>query len=406
MRHTVLRTTAAFISVAALASCSSDEADETTAGTEATVDAADGSTTTAPVLTGDPIRVMVIAEDTGPTAVEFMGDGAEAAALEINADGGIAGRPIEVEICDTENDPNQAAACARDAADGDYLALVAMWTNQEDSVLPITDAAGLANIGNFPLTAAGFTTANGFPLSGGTPFTAIGAIRSIQAAGGETASLVVPDIAGAGDAVIGILGSVVGPEAIGDVVRVPIPTPDLTPFVATADSGGDAIIAGLPEDDNVRLVRTFRESGSTDVLGLLTDDPEGLASELGDAGNGAVFSTFYKPISLSDDPAVAQFVDAMEAANLPVVSNAVYGYAAVHLLAAAADGLPTLDRASLLAALNGITDFDIGLLAPVDFTTPQTAIPGLRLFNTSLIAGHFEDGQVVIDDPNFFDAAG
>ncbi|MEY2590196.1 MAG: hypothetical protein QOJ67_2180, partial [Acidimicrobiaceae bacterium] len=221
-------------------------------------------------------------------------------------------------------------------------------------------------------------------------------------AGVKKTSFVVPDVAGAGAAAIGILGTVVGNDALGSVVKVPIPTPDLTSYVATATDGGDGVVGGLTFDDTVRFARTFKESGSTDRLGLLTGDPEKMATSVGDGGEGAVLASFYKPTSVDDAP-VRKFVAAMKAAGLEVTSEAEEGYASVYLLAQAAKGLATIDRAGLVAALNATTSFDIGLLAPIDFTKPEQVIPGLRLFNTRLLAGHIKGGTVV-SEPQFFDA--
>ncbi|MEA3018716.1 MAG: hypothetical protein QOI47_240, partial [Actinomycetota bacterium] len=55
-------------------------------------------------------------------------------------------------------------------------------------------------------------------------------------------------------------------------------------------------------------------------------------------------------------------------------------------------------------ALNATTNFDIGLLAPIDFTKAQKTIPGVRLFNTRLLAARIKAGKVV-SEPKFFDAA-
>jgi ABC-type branched-subunit amino acid transport system substrate-binding protein len=400
MRHTLLRTIGLAVVAGVLAAgCGGSSAGGTAASSSGTA----ATTTTTVALTGAPVKAMVISERSGPTAINFMGDGALAAAKEINASGGIGGRPIDVTLCDTAGDPNTAAGCARQAADGDFVALVATWTNFEDSVLPVTDAAGLPNIGNYPLSGPGFTSPNAFPLDGGSPFLAIGMIRAMQRAGVKKTSFVVPDVAGAGSAAIGILGTVVGTDALGSVVRVPIPTPDLTSYVATATDGGDGVVGGLTFDDTVRFVHTFEQSGTTARLGLLTGDPEKMAKTVGDAGEGATLASFYKPISVDDAP-VRKFVAAMEAAGVEVTSEAEEGYASVYLLAQAAKGLATIDRAGLIAALNATTSFDIGLLAPIDFTKPEQAIPGLRLFNTRLLAGRIKGGKVV-SEAQFFDAA-
>src|SRR2546428_720711 len=82
------------------------------------------------------------------------------------------------------------------------------------SVPPVTDAAGLPNIGDYPLSAPGFTSHNACPVDGGSPFLAIGMIRAMQRAGVKKTSFVVPDVAGAGVAAIGILGTVAGKDAL------------------------------------------------------------------------------------------------------------------------------------------------------------------------------------------------
>ena len=400
MRHTLIRTTALAVAAGLLAAgCGGSSS----AGKAASSPGSTAATAATLALTGAPVKVMVISDRSGPVANKPMGDGAVAAAKEINASGGIGGRPIDVTLCDTADDPNTAAACARQAANGDFVALVAMWTNQEASVLPITDAAGLPNIGNFPLSASGFTSRDAFPLDGGSPFWGIGTIRAMQRAGVKKTSFVIPDVAGAGSATIALLANVVGKNALGPVVRVPLPTPDLTSYVAAATHGADGVAGGLGNNDEPQFVRTFKQSGSSARLGLLTGDPEGLAKAVGAAGDGAVVASFYKPISVGDAP-VKTFVAAMKAAGLQATGQAEEGYASVYLLAQAAKGLPTIDRASLLAALNATANFDIGLLAPINFTKPEQVIPGLRIFNTRMLAGRIEGGKVV-SETQFFDAA-
>jgi ABC-type branched-subunit amino acid transport system substrate-binding protein len=157
--------------------------------------------------------------------------------------------------------------------------------------------------------------------------------------------------------------------------------------------------------DAVQFYRTFKQSGSTDRVGLLSDNPDALAKALGRAGDGAVVATFYKPLAVDDAP-VRKFVAAMDAAGVKATTTgyAEEGYASVYLLAQAAKGLATIDRASLLGALRATTKFDIGLLAPIDFTKPQQVIPGLRIFNTRVLAGQLKGGKVV-NETQFFDSA-
>jgi hypothetical protein len=77
--------------------------------------------------------------------------------------------------------------------------------------------------------------------------------------------------------------------------------------------------------------------------------------------------------------------------------NAKNAWLAVNLLAEFAGTLDTIDRDSLLAALQGAADVDTrGLTPPIDFTSAPTALGGAlpRLFNATVVYGQW-DGDVV-----------
>src|SRR3981081_412978 len=58
-----------------------------------------------------PIRIGALVPVTA-LGLSFYASAYEAAARNINLHGGIKGRPVQVEICDDRNDPNQAQVCA------------------------------------------------------------------------------------------------------------------------------------------------------------------------------------------------------------------------------------------------------------------------------------------------------
>lgn len=95
--------------------------------------------------------------------------GLNAAVGAINAAGGIHGHKMVVNVCNDENDPNQAAACARQAAANPaVLAAVGNDTNYGAQVDPILAKAGIANIGPIPYSSTDFTDKNSYPTSMGT----------------------------------------------------------------------------------------------------------------------------------------------------------------------------------------------------------------------------------------------
>ena len=74
--------------------------------------------------TGTPIKLMTIFEKSAGIGNPDTADGAIAAAKAITKAGGLGGRPVQVIVCDTANDPNKAADCGRQAVDQGVAAMV------------------------------------------------------------------------------------------------------------------------------------------------------------------------------------------------------------------------------------------------------------------------------------------
>ncbi|MGI9951037.1 ABC transporter substrate-binding protein [Moorellaceae bacterium AZ2] len=93
---------------------------------------------------GEPIKIGVIQPLTGPVAAAgtAVRDGAMIAADEINAAGGINGRPIELIVEDSANDPAVAASAANKLISRDnVVALIAAWGSSPTlAVVPIARA--------------------------------------------------------------------------------------------------------------------------------------------------------------------------------------------------------------------------------------------------------------------------
>ena len=72
----------------------------------------------------------------GPT-YENIANTAKAYAEYINARGGIAGRPLEVTVCDEQFDPAVATTCARQAVDEGMVSIVGSFTFFAESIVPV-----------------------------------------------------------------------------------------------------------------------------------------------------------------------------------------------------------------------------------------------------------------------------
>ena len=100
-----------------LAACGSDDAGSASAGSTTASDS--GSCDN-----GEPIKVGHLAPLTGPSADlgALVKDGVDLAAQDINADGGVLGRCVEVVLKDDEGDPTKATQAARELVDQEEVA--------------------------------------------------------------------------------------------------------------------------------------------------------------------------------------------------------------------------------------------------------------------------------------------
>jgi ABC-type branched-subunit amino acid transport system substrate-binding protein len=169
--HTAKRSTlvvAACLSALAITTgaCSSTH----TAGSSATTG---GSATSAPSTASantTPIKIGVI-EPTN-TSIYNAGDevaAVRAAALGINSQGGINGRKVAVDYCNSQDDPNATASCVRQMISDKVVELAAGIDILGPTMVQTLSAAGIPVVDEDALSLGEMTAANAFPLTGGIP---------------------------------------------------------------------------------------------------------------------------------------------------------------------------------------------------------------------------------------------
>ena len=109
---------------------------------------------------GEPIKVMVTAPvDTQLPPYPNIPGAAEVYEQYINANGGVAGRPLEVITCDNKGEPNEGANCARQAVEEGVVAVVGSFTFDASRIIPVLEEANIAWFGACcPLVAQEFTS--------------------------------------------------------------------------------------------------------------------------------------------------------------------------------------------------------------------------------------------------------
>jgi branched-chain amino acid transport system substrate-binding protein len=369
-------------------------------------------TTGAKTPTGEPLLLGAIAEGENATPsstnLSVVLDATEAAAEAINADGGIDGRPIEIVECDTAGDPNQAAECGRKMVDEGVVALVGAFSAFSQGFLPVTEEAGIPSIGHFPLGEADLTATLTFPLIVGAPGLVVG--QGVLA--GELDVQKPAIVRNEGDAVaqavalanIGLAKS--GLSAVNEVT-IPLQAPDMSSFVAAATrDNADAIIAITTDQDLVNFVRALRQSGS-ELPVIAVNNNITRAIDLGFVEDleGVYGVSFMLPATETDNETVARYVKELDDHNPDATKDELSenAWASVQLFAEVARGLDQISSKTLVDQLQTLEDYDPGLLPTLSFTTPQTTMPGLRIFTTAVVFTQVEGGELKAVDGEFVD---
>ncbi|MGH1489835.1 MAG: ABC transporter substrate-binding protein [Acidimicrobiales bacterium] len=397
----LLRTMLALLSVFALtaAACGSSSDDE------ATGDDGDSSTAeAAEELTGEPLKVMTVTtlNAAGPT-YENIANTAMAYADYINARGGIAGRPLEVTVCDEMFDPAVATTCARQATEENMVSIVGSFTFFAESIVPVIAESDITWFGPCcPITPSELTSKHSFPI-GNQPMYAVGGVKravedgckSINAVIIDGAQIFIPPMENA----IAALG-----QSFGDTIILPPTAQDYSAEVAQALSNdADCIIGVISEGSYITWNTAWTQSG-TDAVQY---GPQGNLNEVSAAGNeestdGDIVAGMYTDISTDSWSEYRTALDegGYDMSELDYNSLGGLGTWAAFVgftqIAETIDG--EITAASFFEAASNTSNLDLdGMVPNLDFTQEWTdGLDGYqRLFNRSVVYSTLDNGKIV-----------
>ncbi|HVW43319.1 MAG TPA: ABC transporter substrate-binding protein, partial [Amycolatopsis sp.] len=134
----------------------------------------------------DPIVVMVMGTFQAPgTDMRDASAAVQAKAAVVNAAGGIKGRQLKVEVCDDQENPNQATTCARNAV-SEHATVVISSTQSTGfgaQTLPVLQAAKIPVVGEPAVVPTDWTSQNVFPLDPGEPAQYAGVALALKGSG-------------------------------------------------------------------------------------------------------------------------------------------------------------------------------------------------------------------------------
>jgi ABC-type branched-subunit amino acid transport system substrate-binding protein len=371
------------------------------------------SSTTAKAVAcpGQPVKLMLMTDVTGLQTFPDIPPGAQTAAKAANQTCE-AGRPITLEVCNMKADSNAAAACGRKAVSDNALSLVGSVGSTTDSAIEITSKAGIPHFGNSGSSTLEVTDKLSFPNSSSISVY-IGSVTAAKAAGAKSYVLMIPDIP-AGQILIDTIKRAV--DAAGmtwkDPVLIPPDATDMTQVAAQATATkADAIAIAAGGNLVEKVLKAFVDGGldftKTDVIthsGILTPDT---IRRLGAAIDGTYIVSYNWPIADTSNAGVAQFHKELKAYGGGEATFAKMGaWSGTHALAKIIKGLPTVDRASLVQALQ-TAKLDRPESAPVNFASPafpdDPVLKALRIFTREVTIGRVEGGKVVPLTTSFVD---
>jgi branched-chain amino acid transport system substrate-binding protein len=360
--------------------------------------------TSASAPSGDPIKVMTVTtlNAAGPT-YQNIANTAMAYQEYINANGGIAGRPLEVTVCDEQFDPAVATTCARDAVEGGMVSVVGSFTFFAESIVPVLAESEITWFGECcPITPSEWTNPYSFPI-GNQPMYAVGGVSRAVQDGCTAINAVIIDGAQGFIPPMENAMSALGME-FGDVVILPPTAQDYSAEVAQATGGGaDCVIVIVSETPYITWNTAWAQSGTE----ARQYGPQGNLNAVSAAGaveatDGDVIAGMYPDISTEP---WAEYRQALEDQGYDMAEqdyNSLGGmgtwaaYVAFAQIAETIEG--DITAASFYEAANATSNLDLNGMVPVlDFTTEWTdGLEGYnRLFNRSVIFSTLEDGVVV-----------
>jgi branched-chain amino acid transport system substrate-binding protein len=390
-----------------------DTADDTAEATaEDTAEAtADDTAEATGEATGEPLKLMTVTtlNAAGPTYANIANT-ANLYADYINERGGIAGRPLEVTVCDEQFDPAVATTCARQAVEEGMVSIVGSFTYFAESIVPVIAESSITWFGACcPITPAELSNPYSFNI-GNQPMYAVGAVKkavedgcqSINAVIIDGAQVFIPPMENA----ISALGM-----SFGETIILPPTAQDYSAEVAQATTDADCVISIISETPFITWNTAWAQSG-TDAQQY---GPQGNLNEVSASGNeeatnGNIIVGMYPDISTAPWD---EYRTALEESGLMDDGNDYNSlggmgtwaaYVGFTQIAETIEGEITAE--SFYEAANTTSSLDLNGMVPVlDFTQEWTdGLEGYnRLFNRSVVYSQLEDGKVVPIEGDFED---
>ncbi|HSJ91740.1 MAG TPA: ABC transporter substrate-binding protein, partial [Ilumatobacter sp.] len=210
----------------------------------------------------EPIKVMTVTtlNAAGPT-YQNIANTANLYADYINARGGVAGRPLEVTVCDEGFDPAVATTCARQAVEEGMVSIVGSFTFFAESIVPVIAESSITWFGACcPITPSELSNPYSFNI-GNQPMYAVGAVKKAVEDGCENINAVIIDGAQVFIPPMENAMAALG-KSFGDTIILPPTAQDYSAEVAQATTDADCVISIISETPFITWNTAWAQSGT------------------------------------------------------------------------------------------------------------------------------------------------
>jgi branched-chain amino acid transport system substrate-binding protein len=308
-----------------------------------------------------PIQIVEVLELSGngaSTGVN-MRNAVELAAKEINAAGGILGRPVEITALDTQTNPSVAKALAQKAIDmGAYVVIGPIFSGS--TIVSMTETRR-AEIPNFTGGEAANLTMQGNPYIFRTSLTQKASMPKVarylrDGVKAKTVSLLwVNDDFGKGgrDEIKKALEGA-GVKVAADLVTDPGQVDFSGPVLKVKQAGAEAAFVYLHEEESARIIKEFRKQGyDKPIVGETVIIDQKVIALAGEGANG-----IFGHVGLTVDAPIAG-IKAYDEKYLKAYGfrsdhNGLKGYITMYLIKAVTEKIGKVDGKAFAAALHGM----------------------------------------------------
>lgn len=352
---------------------------------------------------GSPIRIMGTGTFSGVSnPYPQMQVGITAAVDQINANGGIHGHKLKLDICNDQDNPNDAQSCAQQAKVNGDVAVVTGNDSNSESVIPTLQQDKIPFVGNITNSIYDATSPISFPAAPGG-FNGNGADAVAAKAAGckkaVTVTVIVPGNTATIEAttLAGLKGAHI-PNV--KTLNVSLTATDFTPIVAAATAAhANCLVAVVSEPETTALMSQVRQTGNgikLIVAGVNTAPLNTLAG----VGNGDYMFSFSSVPGESKPPSgltkVTAAIKKYGGKNTSISPTSYGGFASVLLVADALKNVKgSYTAKTTLAALSHLKSASTDGVYPPYTVKPTHVKKETREFNPDAIAFKIEGTKAV-----------